>query len=347
MKRDWKFFFKTFLKKSGKSLLVTMALVPVFYFFLNPNYQNENYFNNLLYACRIGLEISGFVILVYLVLFAVLFVRSPNLLEKFRTSLSLRIVIGIGNMVAALLFTSYLESLNARPGFSLQGMSVGFLIGTITYIGFLVFSAYKETQVSHLKLKVESSEAQLNVLKNQMQPHFLFNSLNSLAELIDSNHSHASQMTQKLSDLYREILESSKSHKSTLERELAIVEKYLDLESLRFGQRLNYAIQVDVPTKTVLLPSLLMQTLVENSVKHGISQSLQGGHILVQVKALNNGYQLQVTNTGTGMKTPTSQTGTGLANTVERLNLLYNDRHNFNIEFGDQNTTVSFWITGV
>ena len=347
MKRDWKGFFKTLLKKSVKSSLIAMTLVPVFFFFLNPHVTKENYLSDLWQSCRVGLEISVIILFLYSSFYTALFLWKPSLLQKFKKTLSLRLALGLVMMVIALAISSYLEFLQHKTPFNIQGMSVGFLIGTITYIGFLVFSAYKETQVSNLKLQVESAEAHMNVLKNQMQPHFLFNSLNSLAELIDSNQDHASQMTQKLSDLYREILESSKSQKTTLKHELAIVEKYLQLETLRFGPRLSYLLEVKVRTEEVLLPSLLMQTLVENSVKHGISHLLDGGVIKVKVEAINDGYQFEISNSASGMKSQAAGGGTGLSNTIERLNLLYADKHNFRIELSDEAATVSFWITGV
>ncbi len=198
-----------------------------------------------------------------------------------------------------------------------------------------------------MKLRAESAEANMNVLKNQMQPHFLFNSLNSLAELIDTNREYASKMTQNLSDLYREILESSKTLKSSLANELSIVQKYLELESLRFGKRLSFKIKAPENSEKILIPSLILQTLVENAIKHGISQSLNGGIIEIDIAPNQNGYFIEIRNTAGVSQNLNNSTGTGLMNTQSRLDLFYADKHQFSMSSESGMTVVHFWISGV
>lgn len=221
------------------------------------------------------------------------------------------------------------------------------LLGGIIYLAFVFKSAYRQSQEYNLKLRAETAEANMNVLKNQMQPHFLFNSLNSLAELIDSNREFSSQMTQKLSDLYREILEASKNAKSPLNTEILIVQRYLELESLRFGKKLIFKIKTPDHSENILIPSLILQTLIENAIKHGINQNLDGGLIEVEVQAGQNGYFVEVKNTSGSTQNKEKSTGTGLANTQSRLELLYPDNHQFSINYGSDFTTVHFWISGV
>ena len=345
MKTDFKKFTQHVFK-SFKGAIFGLLFVPFFYLVLNLNQSRDVLLRGLLISIRIG-----FIVLLTSVFVSGsihFFLRNNIVLaQKLRRSMVFRMTFGVAGMLLGLTLASCIESAFFNNHFGWQGISIGLVIGSATYCVILYRAVLRETQEYNLQLRAESAEANMNTLKNQMQPHFLFNSLNSLAELIDSNREHASTMTQKLSDLYREILEASKLPKSTLQNELAIVEKYLALESLRFGARLHYEIQKPVNPENILLPSLILQTLVENAVKHGISQSLQGGQITVQVTAASEGYWLQILNPqADDLKLPASSTGTGLANTKARLDLMYGDRHQFELKNKNGQTHVQFWITG-
>ncbi len=342
--------FKTlnFSKSSFFGALKGLLCVPLFYLMLNLNRESSSLFEGMLISTRIGFVVTLICYIFCHLSYAFFTLLKFNLQLQLRGSVLFMFGNGVAGMLLGLVTASVIEDHFFNNQFNIQGISTGLLIGSITYLAFLLLSAYRETQNYNLKLRAESAEANLNVLKNQMQPHFLFNSLNSLAELIDSNRDYASQMTQKLSDLYREILESSQTQKSTLHNEISIVKKYLDLESLRFGQRLKYTLQVPDHTVHILVPSLILQTLVENAVKHGIAQSLEGGHILLDIQLLSEGYLVKIENT-VGQTSVQSQnsTGHGLKNTKDRLQLFYPDRHQFNISIGQSTTLVSFWISGV
>jgi Histidine kinase len=237
---------------------------------------------------------------------------------------------------------------------------------------FSFYFAYKQAKEETLALRAEAAEARYHALENRMRPHFLFNALNSLAELIESGRENAAETAYKLSDLYRQILANSGLKTAPLDSEIEIVRSYLELEQLRFGRRLNFSIKHPENSHEIFLPSLTMQTLVENAVKHGIAPSIAGGHIAVEITAVesaippnkpyslrekNTGteradqpdklYALRVTNSGTGYQPKASNNGTGLANTRARLNLLYGDRHEFRIESDPQGRTVTgFNFTG-
>ncbi len=346
MKTDFKKFTQHVLK-SFKGAIFGLLFVPVFYLVLNLNQSIDILIPGLLISLRIGF----IVILTSVFLSGAIYFFCRNnivLMQKLRGSMLFRMTIGITGMLLGLTLASSIESTFFNYHFGWQGISIGLVIGGATYCVILYRAVLRETQDYNLQLRAESAEANMNALKNQMQPHFLFNSLNSLAELIDSNREHASSMTQKLSDLYREILEASKLPKSTLQNELAIVEKYLALESLRFGARLQYEVQKPPNPENILLPSLILQTLVENAVKHGISQSLQGGQITIQVTAAREGYWLQILNPQNGdLKPQAASTGTGLANTKARLDLMYGERHQFELKSQNGQTHVQFWISGL
>ncbi|MBN8538027.1 MAG: histidine kinase [Deltaproteobacteria bacterium] len=347
MKRDWKIFFKLSLQ-SVKNSLIGLALVPVVFVLFNVNYLGtEAFYKGLIISLRIGVVVVLTSILFSILIFGGIYQWRISFLIRLKESIKFRIATGLIGMAAGLTLASRIESTFFGNTFSLQGISAGLTIGGVIYLAFVFSSAYNQTQEYNLKLRAESAEANMNVLKNQMQPHFLFNSLNSLAELIDTNREFASKMTQNLSDLYREILESSKSLKSSLTSELSIVQKYLELESLRFGKRLNFKIKSPENTENILIPSLILQTLVENAIKHGISQNLNGGIIEIEITPKQNGYFIEIRNTAGVSQNLKNSTGIGLMNTQSRLDLFYADKHQFSISSVSDLTIVHFWISGV
>lgn len=225
-----------------------------------------------------------------------------------------------------------------------------FLVAALISVAITFYQAYSHTKTENRKLTEITIESQYSTLKNQMQPHFLFNSLNSLSELIEENPDKASLMTEKLANLYRFILANSKEKTSLLSSEIAIVQSYLDLECLRFPNRLHYTIKLDCEDNDIYLPSLMLQTLVENAVKHGISKSIDGGEIVVRVyhKPNSNLYRAEVLNGGNRLKkTANRASQTGIQNTIARLDLLYGKLHNFTLsECEDHQTKAAFNFTG-
>lgn len=347
MKRDWKMFFKLSLK-SLKGSLIGFFLVPIVFILLNVNnWGTKDFYEGLTISLRIGAIVVLTSVVFSTLVYGGIYQWRISYLARLKESVKFRFAIGLTGMAMGMILASKIESDFFGNTFSLQGMSTGLTIGGVIYLVFVFKSAYKQTQEYNLKLRAESAEANMNVLKNQMQPHFLFNSLNSLAELIDTNREFASKMTQNLSDLYREILESSKNAKSSLTCELSIVQKYLELESLRFGKRLSFKIKPPQDSEKILIPSLILQTLVENAIKHGISQSLNGGFIEIEILPNQNGYSVEIRNTSGVSQDVKASTGTGLMNTQSRLDLFYGDKHQFAISSTSDMTVAHFWISGV
>ncbi len=220
------------------------------------------------------------------------------------------------------------------------------VFGGSVLIVFYLHLAYRQAKEDALALQATAAEARYQTLENQMRPHFLFNALNSLAELIESGHPRAADMTHTLAELYRSILLNSQKKTVPLAAEMEIVLRYLELEKLRFAARLEYSITAPEEAKEVYVPSLMAQTLVENAVKHGIAKAIAGGSIHIEVAAQNGRYRLAVTNSGQPF-TDAEATGTGLANTRARLDLLYPDRHEFGIATDTNGKTVaSFYFSG-
>lgn len=210
-----------------------------------------------------------------------------------------------------------------------------------------IFYRFRQMKDMALKSKVAQAEAQYSMLESQMQPHFLFNSLNVLSELIYVDPDLANSMTQKIADLYREILNNSKAKFSTLESEISILQKYIEIQKIRFGNRISFRVEVSPAFLNIQIPSLMLQTLVENAIKHGISPMKDGGDILLSVKKVGKMFEVCISNTGKLYKGHTeSKRSTGLANTMNRLDLTYGSKNSFRIYSDDQRTYVKFLITG-
>lgn len=210
-----------------------------------------------------------------------------------------------------------------------------------------IFYKFRQMKESALQSKVAQAEAQYNLLESQMQPHFLFNSLNVLSELIYVDPDLANSMTQKMADLYREILHNSKSKFATLESEISILKKYVEIQKIRFGNRVHFETDVSPAFYNLQIPSLMLQTLVENAIKHGISPKKDGGEIYLSVKKVNSLFEVCISNTGVLYQGHTSsKRSTGLQNTKHRLDLTYGNKHQFKIYSDEKRTYVQFRITG-
>lgn len=211
----------------------------------------------------------------------------------------------------------------------------------------------RQAQELALQSRLAQAEAQYNLLETQMQPHFLFNTLNVLSELIYVDPDLACTVTQQLADLYREILTNSKRKFSNLESEISILKKYIQIQQIRFGDRIQFKCEVNPEYMALSIPSLILQTLVENAIKHGISPRQTGGDIELTVTPVTSAmwnpqgqmYEVCVANTGELYKGPKKgEAGTGLQNTKNRLDLFYGRSHGFNIYSDENKTYVKFRV---
>lgn len=207
------------------------------------------------------------------------------------------------------------------------------LNGTLLYLGWLclyffyhLFDRFNRSEIERLRLTTHVKEAELRALKSQVNPHFIFNSLNSLRALIDENPSRARQAVTQLANLLRYSLQSGQLETVPFEDELRIVNDYLALEQVRHEERLRVRLDIAPDTLALPMPPMLLQTLVENAVKYGISTRPEGGEIAIIARREQGALRLQVTNpgelAGVGAR-PASSTGVGLRNAAERLRLLF------------------------
>lgn len=175
---------------------------------------------------------------------------------------------------------------------------------------------------------------QLEAQQAKISPHFLFNALSSIADLAVSDGRRAEEAITRLAQLYRYILTNGADQLVTLEQELQVVRTYLDLEKLRFADKLEFSIFTEGDVKRVQIPGLLIQPLVENSIRHGISRKVGGGSVTVQAIVSADRCWITVQDDGDGTKPGTSGTGFGLRSVQERLALLYGERYSFAIAQG-------------
>jgi len=188
----------------------------------------------------------------------------------------------------------------------------------------------RRQQVDTLKLEALIKELELKTIKAHINPHFIFNSLNSIRALVDENPERARKAITELSNILRSSMQADKSETVTLEKELYIVKDYLALENMRFEDRLKIEYQVDEDTLDQPVPPMMLQTLVENAIKHGISKQINGGIVRVISGFTDHYHELAVQNTGY-LNGARNGEGFGLSSTTDRLNLLYGNKAKFEI----------------
>jgi len=207
------------------------------------------------------------------------------------------------------------------------------LCWTGIYFGIKYYESAQQQREATLRAAALAQEAQLKMLRYQLNPHFLFNTLNAISTLIlDNENRTANQTVMRLSEFLRYTLDQDPMKKVTLRQEIEAMNLYLTTERLRFGERLRLEFAVEERALEALVPSLLLQPLIENAVKYAVSPSEQGGTIRVEGRARGAMLELAVADDGPGLNTgaaPGAGRGVGLRNIRERLAVLYEDRHRF------------------
>lgn len=197
------------------------------------------------------------------------------------------------------------------------------------------YRKYRERELKTSQLEGQLAKSRLQVLKMQLHPHFLFNTLNAISELIYRDAESAERMITDLSDLLRMSFENLEVQEISLKQELEFLEKYIEIEQMRFHDRLRIEIEVAADTLDASVPNMILQPLVENAIKHGIAPRSEGGRIDIGARR-NNGH-LEITVSDDGIGVPFGDVehmteGVGLSNTRRRLRHLYGDRHRFDLE---------------
>ncbi|CAN5709748.1 histidine kinase [soil metagenome] len=203
-------------------------------------------------------------------------------------------------------------------------------IWNLIYYTFHYVERTRRQEVDTLKLQSLVKELELKTIKSHINPHFIFNALNSIRALVDENPSRARTAITELSNILRSSMQTEKLETVPLERELNIVKDYLALEKMRFEERLNIEMDIDEDTLEQPVPPMMLQTLVENAIKHGISKKINGGTIRITSDFVHNHHELVVQNSGQ-LSTFVNEYGFGVRSTQDRLNLLYQGKASFDI----------------
>ena len=197
------------------------------------------------------------------------------------------------------------------------------------------YRKYRERELQTSKLEARLAQSRLQVLKMQLHPHFLFNALNAISELIHRDPDAADRMLTDLSDLLRMSFENLEVQEIALKQELEFLHKYIEIEQMRFHDRLVVEMQIAPDTLDATVPNMILQPLVENAIKHGISPRASGGRIDIEASRSNGHLELKVQDNGLGIpfgETDHLAEGVGLSNTRRRLKHLYGEKHKFEIK---------------
>jgi signal transduction histidine kinase len=195
------------------------------------------------------------------------------------------------------------------------------------------YEGLRQREVEAVRLRASLAEARLQTLKTQLNPHFLFNALNSVSTLMHRDVDAADRVLARLSDLLRLTLIDRDAQEVTLRRELELLEPYLEIEQTRFPDRLTVHTRVDPGVLEARVPHLVFQPLVENAIRHGIAPRAAPGRVEVAAERADGGLRLTVLDDGVGLRAGGGGgTGVGLSNTRDRLRALYGDAHRFTVE---------------
>jgi len=214
--------------------------------------------------------------------------------------------------------------------------------GNLTYYWTFVIAAHalhwyqrlREREIKAAELEAQLARTQLAALKSQLEPHFLFNTLNTIAELVHDDPNAAEQTLTRLSELLRLSLKSTGEQEVSLQEEIAFIEPYLDIQRLRMGSRLAVCWQIEPGALPARVSNLLLQPIIENAIRHGIAPLPAGGTITVIARCGNGRLTVAVRDTGVGLTLRPDGSvnqGVGLSNLKTRLDCLYGTRHQFSL----------------
>ncbi|MCO6501310.1 MAG: histidine kinase [Vicingus serpentipes] len=309
------------------------VLIAGFFNLLNNNELNAELIVSLLCIYLIGITISH--------IYRTVIVRL-NWMRYNITHLIPRVLMGvivfgtivyfIQTIVLDIIITNTLYQFSFADAFpKIINWTLLFLLWSLFYFLFHFINNYKKEEIKNLKWQATKNEIELNKIKSQLNPHFIFNSMNSIRALVDENPMLAKDAITQLSNVLRNSLLMGKKKVIPFNEELKLVNDYLNLEKTRFEERLIIKKNIDKITESFLVPPLMVQTLVENGIKHGTSQLPKGGEIKIDSRIENDSLIITIYNDGYYDETQQPETGFGLINTKQRLQLLYGDHAHFKI----------------
>src|SRR5438874_4188230 len=217
------------------------------------------------------------------------------------------------------------------------GFYIDLIIASLIVIGahaLLYYDDFRTSELQQSSLKTQLAQAQLRALKMQLHPHFLFNTLHSISSLVLEDPSKANSMIARLGDFLRLTLENSEQQLVTLKEEIEFLRTYLEIEQVRFGDRLTVAFEIEPTTLSAAVPHLILQPVVENAIQHAIAARATPGRIHIEAKRLNGYLRLEVKDNGPGIVSNgdlIEKQGVGLSNVRARLNQIYGSDFRFEL----------------
>jgi len=219
-----------------------------------------------------------------------------------------------------------------------------FFFWSLIYFLFHYIENYKKAEIENLKWEASINEIELNKLKSQLNPHFIFNAMNSIRALVDENPSKSKDAITQLSNILRNTLQMGKNKVIPFDEEFKIIKDYLSLEQIRYEERLKTIIAIDPQSNSFQVPPLMIQTLIENAIKHGISKLTEGGLINFTTSVESNVLVIKIKNSGQLIDKKETDSGFGIKNTLQRLQLLYGKDASLEIKNEDALTVITTLI---
>lgn len=325
----------------------TYIIVWTFFYLTLRTQEQPNFFEVLMLDAVLGLATTHFMRFITRRLNLLKRSLDMQIISMFITTLVFSFVFGFASIFLENLFdltpdqfkrfTIINQTLRAS-----YGAFFFLIIWNLIYFTYHYIEKSRQEQLDKIRLQTLVKELELKTIKSHINPHFIFNALNSIRALVDENPERARQAITELSNILRSSMKAEKLETASLEKELGIVKDYLALEHIRFEDRLRVEYEVDEDTLDQPVPPMMLQTLVENAIKHGISKRIEGGVIRIISDFVGDQHELIVQNTG-HLNGATNTDGFGLYSTQNRLMLMYGEKAHFQIK--DKNDMVEAKIT--
>ena len=305
------------MKKTLSYLLVTLVFNTAIAGVLTMLLPHILFRYNFIYSQCIGLSVLSINLLV--------FTYTKSGIRRWATlavSLPASVAIGVTLAFAVTGAGSWSDSLAWQT--MVVGLFFGFIGAAAVLLSERIETEVKQRQLVQSESERRAVEAHLKLLQAQIEPHFLFNTLANVGSLIDGDPALAKQLLERLNDWLRVALARARSDSATLGDELDMLENYLQIMKIRFGERLNWHIEVSEDARRSAFPPMLLQPLVENAVRHGIEPKLGGGAIDIRARIQEAALRIEVSDSGVGLQ-DRNAAGTGLANVRARLAALFGE----------------------
>lgn len=332
--------------KIGYTVLFWITLV--YWLFNLPELVNQKASNYLgiFGAMFLGYIILGIIGIPFLYYTERFFINKNQSFLKKQTIIFITTVISIPvvflvltkGILLILFYLNWMAKSQATLNFNLEFLLFAIIIAILrvffNFLNYRIQSMVNQKDVELAKMKELKNQAELNALHSRINPHFLYNSLNSIASLAHINPDKTENMAVALSEIFRYSINKENKTFVTVEEELEMVKKYLEIEKTRFGDKLSYTIIADEAAKEKLIPKFLIQPLAENAIKHGLSKITEAGRIAIEVKQLENDLVITIFDNGPDFpEEPVS--GYGLQNLNDKLEIIYGKDAFINWENGD------------